>query len=62
MGGGEKTNAYRILVRRPEGERSLEDLDIGGRIIIRWILEREVGCDTDQWRELLNTVMNLRVS
>jgi hypothetical protein len=45
-----------------------EDLDIGGRLILRWILEREDGMvwidlaqNRDQWRALVNTVMNLRV-
>jgi hypothetical protein len=31
---GENRNAYRILVGK------LEDLDVGGRIISEWILER----------------------
>jgi hypothetical protein len=35
--GGRRGNAYRILVGKPEGK---EDLDIGGRIILEWILER----------------------
>jgi hypothetical protein len=30
----------------------------GGWIILKWILERQNG---DQWRALVNTVMNLRV-
>jgi hypothetical protein len=34
---GAKLNACRIFVRRPEGKRPL---DVGGRIILRWILER----------------------
>jgi hypothetical protein len=34
----EKRNAYRILEGKPEGKSPLEDLDIGGRIILRWIL------------------------
>jgi hypothetical protein len=33
-------NAYRVLVGKPEGKRHLEGLDVGGRIILRWILER----------------------
>jgi hypothetical protein len=35
-----KRNAYRIFVGKPEGKRALERLDVGGRIIIEWILER----------------------
>jgi hypothetical protein len=31
----DKRNAYRILVGKTEGERQL-----GGRIILRWILEK----------------------
>jgi hypothetical protein len=36
----EKRNAYRILVGKPEGKRPLGRLDVGGRIILEWILER----------------------
>jgi hypothetical protein len=67
---GEKRNAYRILVGKPEGRRSLE------RPRRRWVDNikvdlREVGWggmdwidlpqDRDQWKALVNTVMNLRV-
>jgi hypothetical protein len=45
-----------------------EDEDVDGRTILKWILEREDGMDwidlaqdRDQWRALVNTVMNLRV-
>jgi hypothetical protein len=48
-----------------------EDLDVGGRIILKWI-RAMVGCggvdrtdpvqDEDQLRALLNTVLNLRVT
>jgi hypothetical protein len=65
---GAKRNAYRILVVALEGKRPL-----GRR---RWVDDikmdlREVGCggmdwinlaeDRDQWRALMNTVMNIRV-
>jgi hypothetical protein len=66
---GERRNAYKILVGKPEGRRSL------GRRRRRWVDNiktdlREIGWDIDwidlardrdQWRAFLNTVMNLRV-
>jgi hypothetical protein len=69
MGGacstnGEKRNAYRILVGKPEGETPLID----GWTILKWILERwngvewiDMAQDREQWRALVNTVLNLRV-
>jgi hypothetical protein len=68
---GETRNAYRILVGKPEEKRPLErprrrwmdniKMDLGeigcdGR---DWI---ELAQDRDQWRALVNTVMNLWVS
>jgi hypothetical protein len=75
MGGacstiGNKRNAYRILVGKPEGKRPL------GRPRRRWVDNikmdlREIGWDgvdwidmsqdMDQWRALVNTVLNLRI-
>jgi hypothetical protein len=67
---GETRNVYRILVGKPEGKRPLGKprrrwvdnikMDLGetGRDGSDWI---ELAQDRDQWRALVNTVMNLRV-
>jgi hypothetical protein len=67
---GEKRNAYRILVGKPEGERPLgrpgrrwEDdirMDLGeiGWGGMDWI---DLSQDRDQWKALVNMVMNLQV-
>jgi hypothetical protein len=62
---GEKRNAYRLLVGKPEGKRPLGRVDNikmdpteigwGGA---DWI---DPAQDRDQWKALVNTVMNLRV-
>jgi hypothetical protein len=67
---GAKRNAYRILVGKSEGKRAL------GRTRRKWVHNikmdvREIGWsgmdqidlaqDRDQWRALVNTVMNLGV-
>jgi hypothetical protein len=66
----EKRNAYRILVGKPEGKRPLrrsrcrceDDIRMDLREIgwggIDWI---DLAQDRDQWRALVNMVMNLRV-
>jgi hypothetical protein len=67
---GENRNAYRILLGMPEGKRQL------GRPIRRWVDNikmdltemgwdgvdwLDIAQDRDQWRALVNTVLNLRV-
>jgi hypothetical protein len=67
---GEKTNAYNILVGKPKGKRPLgkpkcrgEDnirMDLKGKTWegVDWI---HLAQDRDQWRDLVNMAMNLRV-
>jgi hypothetical protein len=66
----EKRNACRIFVGKPEGKRPLErprcrwvnNIKMNLREIrwngMDWI---DLAQDRDQWRALVNTVMNLRV-
>jgi hypothetical protein len=67
---GEKRNAYRILVGKPEGKRPLGRPRRRWEYNIRMYLREKVwggmdwidlAQDGDQWRALENTVMNLRV-
>jgi hypothetical protein len=66
---GEKRNAYRLLVGKPEGKRPL------GRPRRRWVdnIKMDVGevgwgdvdwiglaQDNNRWRALVNSVLNLR--
>jgi hypothetical protein len=67
---GETRNAYRILVGKPEGKRPrrrprrrwVDNVRIYLREIgwdgMDWV---DVAQDWDQWRALVNMVMNLRV-
>jgi hypothetical protein len=67
---GEKRNAYRLLVGKPEGKSQLErprrrwvdnirmDLVEVGWGDVDWI---GLAQDRDRWRTLVNSVLNLRV-
>jgi hypothetical protein len=68
---GEKRNAYRLLVAKPEGKRPLERpqrrwvdnirMDLGevGWGDVDWI---GLAKDRNRWRALANLVLNLRVN
>jgi hypothetical protein len=67
---GEKRNAYRLLLGKPEGKRSLGSqrhrwvdnikMDLGD---VRWSDVDWIGLsqDSNRWRALVNSVLNLRV-
>jgi hypothetical protein len=67
---GEKRNAYRLLVGKPQGKRPLERpkrrwvhnirIDLGevGGGDVDWI---GLAKDRNRWRALVNSILNLRV-
>jgi hypothetical protein len=62
---GKRSNAYRILVGKPDGKRRRRwvdnikmDLREVGRDGMDWI---DLAQDRDRWRAYVNAVMNLRV-
>jgi hypothetical protein len=67
---GENRSSYRILVRKPEGMRPLGRLRrrsvVNVKMDLEWIEWGYLDCsilaeNKDQWRDLVNAVMNLRV-
>jgi hypothetical protein len=67
---GEKKNAYKILVGKPEGKRPLgrqrrrrvDNIKIDLRENLDGMDWIDLAEDRDPWRALVNTAMNLRVS
>jgi hypothetical protein len=64
---GEKRNAYRILVGKPEGKRSLGKsrrrwVDNIKMDLIEWFGMDWIDLSLDRERALVSTVMNLQVS
>jgi hypothetical protein len=67
---GKKRNAYRILVPKPGEKRPIGRLECWWKNNIK-LNVREIGCGSmdridlaqnrNQWRALVNTIMNLRV-
>jgi hypothetical protein len=62
MGGARSTNeeGERMYVKNQKERNSLKDRDVGGWIILRWILERlgdvcwiALGQDSDKWRAVV---------
>jgi hypothetical protein len=41
-------NAYTIMVLKSEGKNHLKNLDVGGEMLLKWILRNMVGeCELD---------------
>jgi hypothetical protein len=68
---GPKRDAYRLLVGKPERKRplgtqrrrSVDNIEIDLRVIGRDGVDLiDLAQDRDQWRALVRTVMNIRVS
>jgi hypothetical protein len=68
---GARRRVYRSLVGKPEGRRPLGIQGVDGRIIFKWTFESlggggmdwiNLAQNRDEWRDLVNAVMNLLLS
>jgi hypothetical protein len=67
LGRGEKCTG--LWWGKPEGNRTLGDPGVNGRIILKWIFRKwnrgmdwiKLAQDRDRWRMIGNAVMNLQV-
>jgi len=62
---GERRDAYRVLVGKPEEREHSEDRGVDGRIILKWIYKTwdggmdwtDLAQERSSWRAVVNTVM-----
>jgi hypothetical protein len=65
---GERRDAYRVLVGNFKEGDHLEDRDIDGKVLLKWIFEKwvagmdwiDLAQESVRWPALVNAVMNLR--
>jgi hypothetical protein len=60
---GKMRNSYKILIRKPEGRQRWENnfnIDLR-QVVCGGVDGIHLAQDSDRWRALVNTIMNLRV-
>jgi hypothetical protein len=65
----EKRSAHRVLLQKPEEKRPPGDLGIDGRLMLQFLLQKQVvrsdwiysAVSMGKWQALVNAVMNLHV-
>ena len=66
---GARRGVYRVLVGKPEECNHLQDPNIDGRIILKWIFKKwdggadwiDLAQDRDRWWVIVNAVISLLV-
>jgi hypothetical protein len=68
---GDRIDAYKVLVGKPEGERHLERRRLSWEDNMKWIFRKwdrgsmdwiQLARDRDRWRALMNAAINPRGS